>query len=336
MSAWLLLLACPGVAFAGASQPSLEGISAQARFLAPDISALAGPSAAQVPSAFPVLVPSAAAASSSGGPLAIYEDVVRHSAVHTLGLTVPQRQLVWDAVFHDPVAGLDDDKKLKKYDPQGFIGFCFGRSMAVHLMARQMGLAEDSVRQLFIIGELDVSAQTKWRFHVTALVRGDDGIWYAIDPLMAGPVSAAAWVASVRAWDKNRKAHLYAASADTVLPDLTVVPDLDMETGSRIIEISFEPAGKPGLLSMAGLGDEVFEVAPEAAAQYFRGVESPANPFDFESIRINGQLISYNGYFVDFLNDFGGAVQLPMRSGASEPAARKGWPLGLRMDGLAP
>jgi hypothetical protein len=260
--------------------------------------------------------------------------VVHNSAVHLQGLSAQQRQQLFDTVFHHPVAGLDDGQKLKKYDPKGFIGFCFGRSMAVHLLARQMGLAEGSVRQLFIIGDLRVSAAIEWRFHVTALVRGDDGVWYAIDPLWGGPLAAAAWTASVQAWDKDHKAHLYLAPADTVLPDLAMVPGPGQETGSHIIELSFDPAGKPGFSPMAELGEGIFAVTSEAAAQYFRVVDSPVKAFDFESISVNGQTISYNGYFVDLMNDIGGVTPRPMSFAAPQQAGPKDWPLGLRMEGL--
>jgi hypothetical protein len=233
------------------------------------------------------------------------------------------------------VAGLDDEKKLAKYDPQGFIGFCFGRAMAVHLLARQSGLAEDSVRKLFVIGDLREGADPEWRFHVTAVVKGEDGLWYAIDPIMDGPLTMAAWMAEVRGiWDKGRKARFYMTPASTVLPDVTTVPDPGQETGKGVIELSFDPAGKEGFSPMAGLGDEVSAVSPEAAAKYFKAVDAPADAFDFEGITINGARVSYNGYFVDLLRDLAGLAQRFMERMAPRLAGPKTRPLGLDLGKL--
>jgi hypothetical protein len=153
---------------------------------------------------------------------------------------------------------------------------------------------------------------------------------------MEGPMAAAAWAAFVQAWDKGRKAQLYFVPPATVLPDLAVVPDPGQETGGRIIELSFDPAGKPGFSPMAALEAAVFSVKPETAAQYFMTADSPINSFDFESISVNGENISYNGYFVDLLRDIAGAVRRPMRYEAPQRAVPRDWPLGLRRNSQAP
>jgi hypothetical protein len=202
------------------------------------------------------------------------------------------------------VAGLDDKAKLAKYDPKGIIGFCFGRSMAAHLLARQVGLREDSIRTLFAIGNLHVTADLTWRFHVTTVVKGQDGLWYALDPIMAGPMPAEAWIAQVRAaWDKPGKAKFYFASADTIIPDIRVVPAPAQETGARIIEHAFAPAGKIGFTPMREFAGEVFMLSPEALRTFFLLAEAPSDPFDFAGITINGTPFSYNGYFSDLLAD---------------------------------
>ncbi|GEM_PF-3520457 len=325
-------LLASGLALAGCGFPTLsqaqvspESIYAQARLLAPDLPELSVLQPAEAPAVVPAPVPA--------DPRALY-DGIRRSTVTLQGLAAAQRQQLWEAVFRHPVAGLDDGKKLKKYDPQGFIGFCFGRSMAAHLLARQRGLADDSVRQLFVIGDLREGADPHWRFHVTALVKGEDGAWYAIDPIMEGPMTVTAWMAAVRkTWDRNRKARLYMTPASTVLPDVTVVPEPGHETGARVIELSFDPAGKAGFSPLAGLGDEVFVVSAEATPKYFKTTDAKAGAFDFESIPVNDMRVSYNGYFVDLLRDIASGVQSLMLSEVV-PDGPKARPLGLDLGRL--
>ncbi|MCX5795605.1 MAG: hypothetical protein NTY77_08945 [Elusimicrobia bacterium] len=333
MAAAVLSLLCWGLAAGALAGPlTPEGLLSEVRLLAPGMSSPSPMSWLEVPA---VPAPPAASAPTPADPRALYDQVVRGGSAHLQGITAPQRRQLWDATYRHPVAGIDDEKKLAKYDPQGFIGFCFGRAMAVHLLARQMGLAEDGVRKLFVIGDLREGADPEWRFHVTALVRGEDGAWYAIDPIMDDPMSAAAWMAEVRkTWDKGRKARFYMTPASTVLPDVTVVPEPGHETGTRVIELSFDPAGKAGFSPVAGLGDEVSAVSAEAAPKYFKAAGAAAGSFDFEGIPINGERVSYNGYFVDLLRDIAAGVQRLMRFSAPRPAGPKARPLGLDLGKL--
>jgi len=331
--AFVLVLACCGLSTPVQAQVSLERIYSQARLLDPDLPALSALQPAEVPAVIATLK---SVSSAAAEPRALYSEIVRGKAA-LQGLAAEQRQQLWDAVFRHPVAGLDDEKKLKKYDPQGVIGFCFGRSMAAHLLARKLGLAEDSVRNLFVIGDLREGADPEWRFHVTALVKGEDGAWYAIDPIMEGPMTSSAWMAAVRnTWDKGRKAKFYMTPASTILPDVTVVPESGQEKGVHIIELSFDSAGKAGFSTMPGLGDEVFSVSADAVLNYFKDVDAAAGAFDFAGTPVNDMHISYNGYFADLLRDITAGVQGMMQYAEPRPAGPKVRPLGLRPGRLQP
>ena len=120
-----------------------ERLDSQVRLFAPGLPDLSAAAWAQVPEVAPATVAAAPAPMDSR---TLYDQIVRGGSAHLKSLTAFQRQQLWTAAFRHPVAGLDDEKKLAKYYPQGFIGFCFGRAMAAHLLARQLGLAEDSVR----------------------------------------------------------------------------------------------------------------------------------------------------------------------------------------------
>lgn len=298
-----------------------ERLLEQVRLFAPALPLPAALSWLGVPDVAPA---PAAEAPAPADPKALYERLVRAPA-RLSGLTAAQRQELWEAVLRHPVAGLDDERKIERYDPQGFIGFCFGRAMAAHLLARGMGLAEGSVRQLFTVGDLREGEEPQWRFHVAALVKGEDGQWYAIDPIMEGPMAASAWVAAVRGtWDKAGKARFYLTPAATVIPDVTAVPDQGKETGERLIELSFDPAGKDGFSADPGLGAGVFRVSRAAVAAHFK----TADVFDFDGIAVNGERVSYNGYFADLLSAL---VSPAPRSFFQKPAGPRKRPLGLKL-----
>ena len=76
-------------------------------------------------------------------------------------------------------------------------GFCWGRAMAVHLKALQTNINNKSVRKLWAVGSMD-DGHTQWRYHVTTIVRADDGAWYAIDPIFHKPMLIEDWLATMK------------------------------------------------------------------------------------------------------------------------------------------
>jgi hypothetical protein len=254
----------------------------------------------------------------SGDPLrSLYLSIAQSSPATLKSLDRAQRQALWRAAFRHKVAGIDYDEKLAKYDPTGIIGFCFGRAMAVHLLARKTGLAEENIRKLFVIGDLRSGPNPEWRFHVTTLVKGEDGHWHAIDPILRGPMRAESWVSMVQSvWDRGRKARFYAVPASTVIPDLSLATEPAQEKGDRIIELSFDPSTRAGF-TLSPLGEPVFEVSPRVALQFFKDAQENVG-FDFAGVTINGERISYNGYFADLL----GEIENPSSALASIPGAK--------------
>lgn len=261
----------------------------------------------------------------------IYE-LLAHKAPETRsGLSTEQRAALWSAAASHPVAGLP---ALAKYDPTGIIGFCFGRATAVQLMARAMGLKQESIRKLFVSGDLRSGEAPQWRFHVATLVHGDDGKWYAIDPIFPAPMEAADWNAQVRAiWDKAGKAKFYLSGADTAIPEIRTVPDIDKETGERLIELSFNPVGRSGFAPVSGYGPNVFVLSSAQEKVHFQ-----ADDFDFRQITINGTLYHYNDYYVDLMQSLLHPLA-PMSSPAPKampaeslaPKDIRQAPLGLRL-----
>ena len=260
------------------------------------------------------------------------EEAGRQAPEHYEGLNPAQRQRLFDAVVNHRVAGLD---QLGRFDPSGEIGFCFGRAMAVHLIALRMGLTQDNIRKLFIVGDLRSGDKPEWRFHVATLVRGSDGAWYAVDPILPAPMEMSAWIATVQdTWDKSRSAKLYMTPAGAVLPKLDTVPEPGQETGERLIELKFDPAGREGFEAVEDLPDKktrAYGVDPERAARYFDGASGGQGTFAFLGVRINGQWFDYRGYFAELIEavltdppgDFGSGARARAFS-APAPRLRSG------------
>ncbi|MBI4669079.1 MAG: hypothetical protein HY747_07810 [Elusimicrobia bacterium] len=238
-----------------------------------------------------------------------YRSIEAKSPQNLEALDPSRRNSLFFSTYNNKIASL---KSLPIYDPKGIIGFCFGRAMAAHLLARMMGLKPESIRKLFILGDLRADGKTAWRFHVTTVVKGTNGRWYAIDPVLPRPLEINEWIKTIRSiWDKQGKARLYITHAGAVLPDARNVPEINQEKGEHIVEISFDPKGKPGFKA----ADPAFNLSPEIAPDVFEldSVKSAGNHFmdpedrsparfNFVSITINGETIGYNGYFKDLLD----------------------------------
>ena len=219
------------------------------------------------------------------------------------GLNFEQREMLFEGVIRHPVASFE---AMPKYDPEGFIGFCFGRAMAVHLLARSMGLESKSIRKVFVIGALKQGGVVIWRFHVTTIVLGTDKKWYAIDPNLGAPYLLDHWMQKVRQiYDQEARANFYITSADAVVPDVRVFPGPEEEKGEHIIEIAFNPEGRSGFTKVDSYQPRTYRLTRAAAKKYFAfSTEPPPAGFCFQKIRINDNVFSYNNYFNDLIKSF--------------------------------
>lgn len=244
-------------------------------------------------------------------------------------LSRTQLQRLYRDTTLNPVAEL---ARSAEYDPDGIIGFCFGRAMAAHLLARGLGLEPGAIGKLFIVGDLRSDpAKPEWRFHVTTVVRGKDGDWYAIDPIMHRegeaytPLKVSQWIQAVRqGWDSwnpgGAEAKLYLTPADAVLPDITTLPE--PEDGTKLNQLNFDPAAHgiaPSAAANARFGipggaETIYALDDAFAREYFitTGEETEAR-FNFIGISINGEPIPYRDYFTDLMAS--------IKDGASAPQA---------------
>ncbi|MBF0408818.1 MAG: hypothetical protein HQM10_15835 [Candidatus Riflebacteria bacterium] len=232
----------------------------------------------------------------------IYNNIYSaQSANKKTTLSYSEIEFLFEKVCNHEVTSLES---LKKYDPTGILGFCFGRAMATELFALKMGLQECLIKKLFIIGKMEFEGVNIWRFHVTTIVPGELGKWYTIDSTLNSPLEMESWIKAFRCiYDKSEKCYLYITHAHSVIPKVKDFPDSDKETGKNIIELSFNPEGRPGFTQAFEIASRTYELNNLSAREYFSDMsETDENSrFSFESVQINDEVIPYNNYFSDLL-----------------------------------
>jgi hypothetical protein len=90
------------------------------------------------------------------------------------------------------------DSLCGKYRDSARLGFCFGRAMAVHLLALNSGLQKESIRKIWLVGDLNFGGHW-WKFHVATAVRGEDGKWYVLDTVFNRLLPIDDWYREFRA-----------------------------------------------------------------------------------------------------------------------------------------
>jgi len=118
---------------------------------------------------------------------------------------------LYEEVTRHPVARL---LNIKKYDPEGGIGFCFGRALTAHVEATQMGVDQGSIRKVFVVGQMKaLVGDIVWQFHVATAVKNNEGGWTVIDPFIGKPISIEAWYEKMYKQDIKGTLRLYVTEA---------------------------------------------------------------------------------------------------------------------------
>jgi len=113
---------------------------------------------------------------------------------------------IYQAVATHPVAG---NEAASAYDPNSELGLCFGRALAVQLEALKSRIHNKAILKIWYVsvdedGRPGLEARGKhYKFHVATLLHASDGGWWAIDPLLGGPLKAPEWVRRMEGFDNG-------------------------------------------------------------------------------------------------------------------------------------
>lgn len=129
---------------------------------------------------------------------------VPESSSRKTKLSVTELHALYDAVDANPVSNLSS---VRRYDPDGNMGFCFGRAMTAHLEAIAQGVDQGAILKVWAVGRLR-SGFGEWKYHVATLVRGETD-WYAIDPIMGQPLKLSSWYLEMQGFDPDGTMRLF-------------------------------------------------------------------------------------------------------------------------------
>jgi len=125
-------------------------------------------------------------------------------------------ELYRDAKSNDVMANTCGENSRYEKQKDVTIGFCFGRAVGVHLLARNRNLTNQAIRKVWAVGAMPADDIT-WSHHVATAVRGAER-WYVIDPLFDYPVPVSAWIDGWKHGPKD-KLLLFATKPDRFGPE---------------------------------------------------------------------------------------------------------------------
>jgi hypothetical protein len=130
------------------------------------------------------------------------------------GLTKEQLEDLYRISSTHPVA---DYKKVKRWDPEGNFGFCFGRAQNVYQQALKYGVAKENVKKIWAVGQMEYK-HIFWQHHVAGMVRGVDGKWYVLDPEYDRVLELRQWMNTVKKMDTKGSLLFFASDGKRFAP----------------------------------------------------------------------------------------------------------------------
>jgi len=111
------------------------------------------------------------------------------SSTKAAGVSYDQARLILSKLLQERIY-----YDYRSYDPQGNIGFCFGRAMYLHLQLLRHGVAKDSIKKIFAIGPMR-TGEINWQFHVATMVKDkNSNDWWVLDSNLPRPLSIEKWI----------------------------------------------------------------------------------------------------------------------------------------------
>jgi hypothetical protein len=122
-------------------------------------------------------------------------------------------KLVLQKLILNPVAG---NVPLNSYNQENNTGFCFGRALFVEKELLKMGVNKESIRKVFVLGEL-TNGQIMWEYHVATMYIDSKGRKHMIDSLFDEVHELEIWFQKMNKYALNKENPLfriYFAEAD--------------------------------------------------------------------------------------------------------------------------
>lgn len=125
-----------------------------------------------------------------------------------------QADALYRKLVENPVATLAN---IKKYDPDGQRGLCYGRAVAAQLTAQvDFKIDRDALSKVWFLGDLSSPDGGKWQYHVATMVRstGPEGYW-VIDPIVGRPLPVKDWHQHLQQrYDRKKTGLLFATDVN--------------------------------------------------------------------------------------------------------------------------
>lgn len=126
------------------------------------------------------------------------------SPTKAAGITYEQAQKILSALLKERIY-----QDHNTYDPQGNIGFCFGRAMYLHIQLLRHGVAKDSIKKIFAIGPM-FEGGINWQFHVATMVKDkNSNDWWVLDSNLPRPFAAEKWIAYYQKFRVDQKSRFF-------------------------------------------------------------------------------------------------------------------------------
>ncbi|MCO5144270.1 MAG: protein-glutamine glutaminase family protein [Oligoflexia bacterium] len=131
------------------------------------------------------------------------------------GFTVKEQNELFQRTDQNPVSSICH---VSKYDPQGNIGFCFGRATTVHIEALRMGIQKEMIKKIWAVGHMknDIG---DWQYHVATIVRDKVGNWVVIDPIFTNPKSVKEWASELEKMSADNQLQFFISEPGRFAPN---------------------------------------------------------------------------------------------------------------------
>ena len=149
------------------------------------------------------------------------KNTVKHFASYKFDSTGANENIVNEVFSELKNSKLNNPDAIKSLDPQGDIGFCFGRAFHVHYMLKKRGVAQKEIAKIFVLGRL-MHGKKIWNFHMATMVKGKDKKWWVIDSLFEKPLALEDWslkAAKLGVKRKQSHAKIYITAPNKFQPE---------------------------------------------------------------------------------------------------------------------